>query len=472
MNATVASSPPAKITLLQKIGWILSLAIPVLILLTAGGEGITRSMVLFLALTAWAVICWATEILPAPMVGIILPILYFSAKIAPAPIALAKPFATVIPWAVIGALMIGVMAQKTGLAKRIVLKCMVMTGSTYPGLFFAMFLSGLILTPLVPSATAKCAIMLALGVGACDALNLEKGTREATAVVFASFLAVCGPRFGILTASLENLTVTRLMSSVTGSSIGYADFAAQNFIPAIAYSALSMCLALLMVRGKGKLNKEVLLQQYHDMGPITRDELIAGFLAVFAVVLAATSKYHGLPGMHLFVAVGALAFIPKINILDQKAFGSVSFPMVFFVAGSLSIGFVAGHVGVGKWLSAQMLPLAQSMNSVFGLSTLSYAFGAVLNFILTPLAAQALMTVPLSELAVSMHIQPHAVIYSFLYGTDQYLFAYEFALLLLFCSTGHLRLKHVMSLLAVRMVLTPAFLGLIAIPYWSLVGII
>lgn len=469
-----AASPPtqAGLPLVQKIGWILSLAIPALILFTVGGEGITREMVMFLAITAWAVTCWATEILPAPMVGIILPTLYFAAKLAPPTIALAKPFATVIPWAVIGALMIGIMAQKTGLAKRIVLKCMVMTGSTYPGLFFAMFLSGLILTPLVPSATAKCAIMLALGVGACDALNLEKGSREATAVMFASFLSVTGPRFGILTASLENLTVTRLMASVTGETVGYTEFAVQNFVPAIFYSALSMCLVLLMVRGKGRLDREVLTQQYREMGDITRNELIAGFLAVFAVVMAATSKLHGLPGMHLFVAIGALAYVPQIKIMDEKDFGKVAFPMIFFIAGSLAIGFVAGHVGVGKWLSAKMLPLAQSMDGIFGLSTLCYGFGVLLNFILTPLAAQALMTVPLSELALSMNMQPYPVVYSFLYGTDQYIFAYEFALLLLFCSTGHLRLQHAVKLLAIRMVATPLFLGAIALPYWSFMGIV
>ncbi|WP_320006620.1 SLC13 family permease [Maridesulfovibrio sp.] len=467
-----ATAPPSGISLVQKIGWILSLAIPAFILLTVGGEGLSREMIIFMAITSWAVVCWATEILPPPLVGIILPIFYFAAKIAPASIALAKPFATVIPWAVIGALMIGLMAQKTGLAKRIVLKCMVMTGSTYPGLFFAMFISGLILTPLVPSATAKCAIMLALGVGACDALNLEKGSREATAVVFAAFLSVCGPRFGILTASLENLTITRLMATVTGETVGYADFAMHNFIPAIIYSGLSICLVLFMVRGKGKLNKDELLRQYREMGSLTRDEYIAGFLAVFAVALAATSKYHGLPGMHLFVAISAVAFIPKINILNQKDFNSLAFPIIFFVAGSLAIGFVAGHVGIGKWLSVHMLPLAQSMDSVFGLSTLSYAFGVCFNFILTPLAAQALMTVPLSELAVSMHVQPYPVIYSFLYGTDQYLFAYEFALLLFFCSTGHLQLRHAMKLLAIRMVFCPVFLGLIAVPYWSLLGIV
>ncbi|WP_291326176.1 anion permease [Desulfovibrio sp. UCD-KL4C] len=467
-----ATAPPSETPLVQKIGWILSFVVPALILVTVHGDGLTHAMVIFMAITAWAVICWATEILPAPMVGIILPTLYFATKVAPPQVALGKAFTTVIPWAIIGALLIGLMSYKTGLAKRLVLKCMVSTGSSYRGLFFAMFVSGMTLTLLVPSGTAKSTIMLALGVGACDALNLKKGSRESTVIMFAAFLSVCAPRFGLLTGSLENLAVTRLMSSVTGATVGYADYAIQNFIPATIYCALSMSLLLFMIPGKGKLDKEVLLAQYKEMGAITRGEWIAAAIAVLAVVLAATQKYHGIPTMYLFMVFGIPAFIPKYKILDQKDFNSLAFPMLFFIAGSLSIGFVAGHIGIGKWLCALMLPVAQSLHSVFALSTLTYAFGAIFNFILTPLSAQALMTVPLSELAVSLHVQPYPIVYSFLYGTDQYIFAYEFALLLFFCSTGHLRLRYAMKILAFRLVATPLFLGAIAVPYWTMIGIV
>jgi di/tricarboxylate transporter len=232
-----------------------------------------------------------------------------------------------------------------------------------------------------------------------------------------------------------------------------------------------MGLLCFMVRGRGHLNKEQLVTQYKAMGSITRDEITAAVIAVAAVVIAATSKLHGLPGMHLFVAVAALAYVPKFRILEDKDFTSIAFPMIFFVTGSLAIGFVAGHIGVGKWISTQMLPIANSVNSVFGLSALSYIFAVILNFILTPLAAQALMTVPLTQLAVSMGMQPYPIIYSLLYGADQYLFAYEFALLLFFCSTGHLRLQHVVKLLLIRMILGLVFIGLVAIPYWKLIGI-
>lgn len=475
MSTAATASPaaliPSDMPTIKKVGWILSVIFPLFILTTFHGEGLTKEMVIFFAITAWAVICWATEILPPPLVAILLPIFYFSTKIAPAPVALAKPFATVIPWMVIGALLLGIITQKTGLAKRIVLKCIVLTGSSYAGLLVAFFIGGLILTPLVPSITAKSAIMLAIGVGACEALNLKKGSREASAILFASFLSVTAPRFGILTASGENPIVTRLMTSITGVNTSYAEFAVHNYIPSVFYSAMCMAAILFMGRGMGKLDKTVLQQQYTELGKMSRQEIIAAVLAVSAVVLAATQKLHGLPGMHLFLAVAAIGLIPGLKVIDQKDFSSIAFPMVFFITGSMSIGFVAGHVGAAKWLSAQMLPIASAMDSILSLSVFSYIAAAIMNFLLTPLAAQAMMTVPLTELALSMNFQPYPLVYSFLYGADQYIFAYEFAMLLLFCSTGHLKMQHVMKLLVFRMILGLVFLALIAVPYWKFIGI-
>ncbi len=149
-NATITSQQAPPLSLVHKIGWALSILLPLTLYFSLQGvEGLTPQMIGFLSLTLWAVVCWATEILPPPLVAIILPIFYFASGILPekdaARIALAAPFATVIPWAVIGALLIGIITQKTGLARRIVLKCIMLTGSTYGGLLCALFVSGLIL---------------------------------------------------------------------------------------------------------------------------------------------------------------------------------------------------------------------------------------------------------------------------------------------------------------------------------------
>jgi di/tricarboxylate transporter len=461
------------LTPLHKTGWILSILLPVLLFFSLRGTGgLTPEMAGFFALTIWAITCWATEILPPPLVAVMLPIFYFSSGILPeqeaARVALASPFATVIPWAVIGALLIGLITQKTGLARRIVLRCIMLTGSTYPGFFFALFLSGLILTPLVPSATVKVAIMLALGVGACEALGLEKGSRDASVVMVAAFLAITAPRFGILTGTLENMIITSQMALVSDIQVSYLDYARHMFVPAMLYSAMSMGLALLMVRSRGRLDKEALARQYKEMGPISREEIIAGVLAVAAVALAAVNARSG---MHLFVVVAALAFLPGLRILDSSDLGKIAWPMVFFIAGTLTIGAVANKVGVAAWMAEAMLPIAQKLDSVGGLSLFAYGSAVGMNFVLTQLAAQSLMIAPFTELALSIGMEPYPLAYSFLLGADQYVFAYEFPLLLLFTSTGHLRMNHCVLLLFARMLLGAPFILGIALPYWKLIGI-
>lgn len=81
------------------------------------------------------------------------------------------------------------------------------------------------------------------------------------------------------------------------------------------------------------------------------------------------------------------------------------------------------------------------------------------------------MTAPLAEMASQMNMSPLALVYSFSYGVDQYLFPYEFVVTLYFYSTGYIKLSHFMTIFAVRMVLAGAFLALVLYPYWQFVGV-
>ena len=101
----------------------------------------------------------------------------------------------------------------------------------------------------------------------------------------------------------------------------------------------------------------------------------------------------------------------------------------------------------------------------------TFVSGIILNFLFTPIAAFSAMTAPLVEMASQMNMSPLALVYSFSYGVDQYLFPYEFVVTLYFYSTGYIKLSHFMTIFAVRMVLAGAFLALVLYPYWQFVGV-
>ena len=100
-----------------------------------------------------------------------------------------------------------------------------------------------------------------------------------------------------------------------------------------------------------------------------------------------------------------------------------------------------------------------------------FLVGLVSNFVLTPLAALATLTGPFAQIGMDLGLSANVVAYSLIYGVDQMIFPYEYAVLLYFYSSGYMRLKHVIIVLGLRAVLTLAFLIGVAVPYWQLLGI-
>jgi len=73
------------------------------------------------------------------------------------------------------------------------------------------------------------------------------------------------------------------------------------------------------------------------------------------------------------------------------------------------------------------------------------------------------------EIAQHLQVPPLLVFYSYSYGLDQYLFPYEYAVLLYFYATGYPRMGHLIKVLGARMIASVPFVALIAYPYWKLV---
>ena len=135
----------------------------------------------------------------------------------------------------------------------------------------------------------------------------------------------------------------------------------------------------------------------------------------------------------------------------------------------MTIGGAAKASGVDKVIADLLMPLLSGGELYTSFST--FVSGIILNFLFTPIAAFSAMTAPLVEMASQMNMSPLALVYSFSYGVDQYLFPYEFVVTLYFYSPGYIKRSHFMTIFAVRMVLAGAFLALVLYPYWQFVGV-
>lgn len=117
------------------------------------------------------------------------------------------------------------------------------------------------------------------------------------------------------------------------------------------------------------------------------------------------------------------------------------------------------------------MPYMQS-SSPIALIAIVWIIAAGFNFLLTPLAEIAALTVPMLQITLDMGISPYPVLYAFQQGLDQIIFPYEYFNYLFLFSFGLIASKDFMKFFAVKMGLNFLFVLAIAVPYWMLIGLL
>lgn len=112
--------------------WAVSLLVPLAVYaLVPRSATLTDTMVIFLAVTCWAVCAWAMDTLNEIAVGLLLPCLYVLLCGVSQRVVYA-PWLSEVPIIVIGGFILGKIIQDTGLGRRIALGCVRSMGAALP----------------------------------------------------------------------------------------------------------------------------------------------------------------------------------------------------------------------------------------------------------------------------------------------------------------------------------------------------
>jgi len=139
-----------------------------------------------LAIASFMIIAWITEALAHALTGLIGCFLFWALRVVKFDVAFGG-FADETPWFLFGAILFGMMATKSGLARRLAYLVMLRVGNTYSRLLLGLILSDFLLTFLVPSGIARVVIMAAIAIGLVSGFsqaNTSYGTGASAADVY------------------------------------------------------------------------------------------------------------------------------------------------------------------------------------------------------------------------------------------------------------------------------------------------
>jgi anion transporter len=427
-----------------------------------------------LAVAFFMIVAWITEAIPHALTGIIGCYLFWVLKVVPFESAFSG-FADQTPWFLFGAGLIGMMATKSGLARRLAYIVMSKVGTSYSRLLLGLILSSLLLTFLVPSGIACVIIMAAVALGLMEVFGLGRGSNVGRGL-FVTLTYTAGVFDKMIIAGASSILSRGLIEKTTNIRVYWSQWLLAFFPCALV---MIFCIWRLVIwlyppeEGALEGGAAFLQDALVKMGPWTRDEKRSLLLMLIAIALWATDLIHHISPAVIGIGIGLLAAVPGVGVLDQEDLKRLNYLPVFFTAAAISMGDVLVQTKALNAMTAIMFDWMRPwVTNVFSLALVPYwtafAYHIFLGNELSMLATSmpALMNFAAAN---GIHPLPLALVWAFSAGAK--IFVYQSGVMVAGYSYGYFEAK---DLLRVGMCLTIAesLALLVIVPfYWPLIGI-
>lgn len=383
-------------------------------------------------------------------------------------------FAGETAWFLLGAMSMGAMASKSGLAQRIAFSITARTGGSYSRILFGFILVDFILTILVPSGIARVTILGAIAGGVVEAFNVQKKSNISRGLfIIITYSATIFDKMVI--AGAASILARGLIEEFGKVKVLYSYW----FLAYLPGCILTILCCWAVIRWlyppehASIADPEHLKRQLAQLGPWSAAEKRSAFYLSLAVVLWMTDFIHGLNPALVGIGVGLLSVAPKIGVLNVNDLRKLHMGAVWFTAGALCMGRVLQNTKaldvITDAVTSIMAPL---ITGTLSSAWVLYWAGFVYHFFLANEAAMLSTSMPVVLKFAQTHgldVLATGMIWTF--GAGGKIFVHQSAVLIVGYSFGHFEAK---DMLKVGMVLTiiEAFILLLLVPlYWPLIGI-
>jgi solute carrier family 13 (sodium-dependent dicarboxylate transporter), member 2/3/5 len=384
-------------------------------------------------------------------------------------------FANDTPWFLFAALLLGRIASKSGLARRLAYSIMLRVGSTYSRILLGLIMTDFILTFIVPSGLARVAILATISLALIEAFNAQKGSNIARGMFL--IMTYTGNLFDkMILAGAGSITAAGAMTKFGNVEVLWGQWLFA-FLPCSLITVLvAWRLTLWLYPPEQAVlagGTEFFRDELAKMGPWSWLEKKAALLVGIAILLWVTDFAHHLPPAMIALGVGLFALLPPVGILDEDDMRNVNYMPVFFVAAAISMGNVLEATKGLDVLTTVFLARAEPfLGNIFSTTVIMYWTGFIYHFFLASEISMLGTSMPLVMQFAKQH-DMNALMLGLLwtFSAGGKLFAYQSGVLVLGYSYGYFEAR---DLVRIGALLTVAefFILLLLVPfYWPLIGI-
>jgi sodium-dependent dicarboxylate transporter 2/3/5 len=426
------------------------------------------------AIVGFMVVAWITRAMDYALAGLVGCFLFWALGIVKFPVAFSG-FANDTAWFLFGALLLGVIATRSGAARRLAYFIMLHVGITYPRILLGLIITDFLLTFIVPSGIARVVIMASIALGLAEAFNSVPGSNVSRGMfLILSYTANIFDK--MIIAGAGSITARGLIEKVGGVEVLWS-FWFIAFLPCSIITILAAWGLTLWLYPPEKValegGYEYLRMEIAKMGLWSALEKKAALLMTVAILLWLTDFIHHISPAIIGMGVGLFALLPRVGILDIEDMKRLNYLPVFFVAAAVSMGTVLevtkGLEVLTNYMFAWMQPF---MTNIFSTTIVMYWTAFVYHFLLASEISMLGTSIPLViEFAKSHDMNPLLLGMIWTFAAGGKLFAYQSGVLIVGYSYGYFAARDLVRMGACLTLVEFVVLLLLVPFYWPLIGL-
>ncbi|MEL7563678.1 MAG: SLC13 family permease [Dehalobacterium sp.] len=309
-------------------------------------------------------------------------------------------------WLIIGILGLGAGINKSGLLKRLSLKVMTLFPPNFRGMTAALLGVGTVFAPLMPSTSAKQAIMgpVAMGIGAT--LGFEKKSKGMAGMFNAMYIGWCVTGTIFLSASFLTPIILGVLPTDVQSQFSWTPYFVGMIPWCIVLFVLSYFGLTIIYKPEtnNKITKDYIKSQIKELGPMSREEKVSLIVLIICIGLWMTESMHHISTF--IVAIGGFIALIAFGVFASGEFQTkLPWGLIFMVGGIMNMAPILTYNHVDKWLGKLIEPLISGLLSQTYLFVLvvilfTYAIRFVIPAdLITPMVLVTTMLTPIVQLA-------------------------------------------------------------------------
>ena len=465
-------------TALPAIRMLIGIGLPVsifaVIMLMPTPDGLTAQGQRTLAIMVLAVVLWSTESLHIAVTGLIsMVLLVLFQGVGDIGEAL-HGFSQPVCYFLLGILTLGLAVHKSGLAERMAISLIRMSGGSPRKLYFQMLVSFAVLTFALPSASTRGAILVHVYEQVLENWEVKKTARLYKAIMIAM-------------ASLNRLGSTALLAGGITPVVAAALVVEYGNLNDFSWTGWFMLMALpfyvmLMIGGLLVfiLYNSGFKQTNGAQGsnlintPVSKQEIRIGVILMATALLWFTDFAHGLPPAVPALIAMVVILMPKVGLLDWRDFEqNLGWTNFFVIATSLSLANALVTSGAAGWFAELLVGGVTGLDdSPFLILLVMVVSAAIARLLMPNIAAYLALVIPIAmstggAMGLNQIICGLAVV---IVGDSVVFYPAGGTASVFIYIRAEIRSPEVFRLGIIMTVVSIATLFGVALPYWGLLG--